>query len=241
MHAHAHPERDVGGGLLLEAFGDRQARPQRSHRLREREHQAVAEILHHARAVRQRGAHHLLLPVEQGERLVVAVLGGELGEPDDVGEDHRARGRPVHRSTTWMFPLSVFTLISPSSPARQSQRTSPLSVLRRVAGCAPCGTVTVTDPDIALTSRRPGPASPTSTLPLPAFTLAPSTSSASTFPEPSLLPPAPPRRIRGPGPPPSRCGRRAARRARPGRSRSPPSRARRRAVPAARRCPSWRR
>src|SRR4029453_7817435 len=125
-----------------------------------------------------------LLTVEQGERFAVAVLGGEFREPDDVRKNHRARGRFAHRSTTWMFPLSVFTLISPSAPSGHSHWTTPLSAFSRVAGRAPRGTLTLTEPDNALTSRRPGPTRPTSTLPLPAFTLAPSTSSASTVPEP---------------------------------------------------------
>ena len=86
--------------------------------VREPQHQPVAEVLHDAASSGSVSRTDVLLTVEQRERFAVAVLGGELREPDDVGEDHRALGRFAHRSTTWMFPLSVFTLISPSSPAR---------------------------------------------------------------------------------------------------------------------------
>ena len=57
----------------------------------EPQQQPVAELLHDARAVGQRAAHEHLLPFEQRERDVVAVLVGQLREADDVGEDDGPR------------------------------------------------------------------------------------------------------------------------------------------------------
>ena len=66
-------------------------------RVVEPEQQSVAELLHHARRVGQRARTSCSWRSSNVEREVVAVLVGELREPDDVGEDDRPREGRRHR------------------------------------------------------------------------------------------------------------------------------------------------
>ena len=87
----AHPERHlVGVGGDLEPDEDRDARAHRRVGVGEEDEQAVAELLHDARAVGQRRADDAVLGPEHRERFAVAPGRGELGEPDEIGERDRA-------------------------------------------------------------------------------------------------------------------------------------------------------
>src|SRR6266545_3047622 len=168
VHPHADPQRCRFTGRSREPLEQVEARGEAGRRVGEPEHQTVTELLHDASAVRQCRTHETFLEIEEHDGFRVAARRRELGEPDDVGEDDRARfarSRRRQASVTVIPPLRVVTRIAPSVPSGQSQRTEPLRACSSVAGCIPGGTVTVTEPECASTSTEP--ARPTRRAPLP--------------------------------------------------------------------------
>src|SRR4051812_8144669 len=125
------------------------------------------------------------------QRLGVTACGGEVGEPDDVGEHDRAldwlrrrrRGCRHHTETSCTDPLTLAIATDTSSPGSKLLCTVPRPD-DRTAGRTPDGRRIVIDPETVLAFTGPPADEATVTIPLTERTwTAPTTPSTPMEPE----------------------------------------------------------